>query len=439
MDRVFVFLVFTIVASLSLRAMLSDEQRKLFAKIASLYFMVVLTIYLAYSVSPLLQVLFPLIVVLNVCVCAFLIGFGSPRRMKTEAYLIFFYIFLGYYLLSSFMGNMPVILLVKKAFSISYIIAGICLGRTLLNYKLDSWLIRSPVYWSFPVVCFFIIFVAPQISNYVNTSVEGYQQLGDAELLNPNTFGLMVAPICVLCLLSYLKHTVVAKKIILAVVGGLAVLLLVRIGSRTSFLSAIIPSCYAFGFVTKSRPLRVVLFSLVGLLLAYMVFFSRLSELYRVFLVVQDGGVSLSSRDIIWEEGLGNMSSLQKIIGTGGRYVINYFADGGGGGLEGLHSALMECYFTTGIVGCSFAVISLCMFFLMAYKLQSYGMAPFCFVLMGLLTGVGECALLRGHWLVTVLFGVGLGLLSSRDCIRRNQIAVVPNRPPFLINPLSLQ
>jgi hypothetical protein len=437
MDRVFLFFIFAIVASVSLREKLPHKQRMLIAKISSLYFIIILTIYLAHSLTSLIEALFPLIVILNVTICAFLIGLGSPSRMKTESYLVIFYIFLGYYLLSSFMGNMPIILFVKKTLSVSYIIAGIFLGRTLLNYRLDAWLIRSTVYWALPVMLFFVFVVAPQISNYVDTSAEGYQQLGDIELLNPNTFGLMVAPICVLCVLSFIEHNVVAKKIILAVVSIMAGYLLIRIGSRTSFMAAMIPSCYAFGYVAKSRSIRVLLITLTGLLLTGMIFFTQLSKVYRVFLLVHDGEISLSSRDVIWEEVLSSMSAIQNIIGTGGRFLSISFA--GGGGLEGLHSALMESYFTTGIVGCAFAVISLFMFFSLAYKLKRYGVAPFCFVLMGLLTGVGECALLRGHWLVTVLFGVGLGLLSSRECIRRNQMVVVPNRSPCSVRSLPLQ
>ena len=433
MDRVFVLTLISWVIAFAMRPTLSHAHRMLITRIVCIYYLIVITIFQTYTLQPILAILFPFFALFNVLFCSAMIGVGSPKLMRTEQYLILFYIFIAYYVFSSIMGNYPMTLFVKKVGSIMYIVTGVILGRMLLYYRLEDWMVRSIKYWGLPVIFYFSFVVAPQVSDFTDVSGDRLQQLGDIDLLNPNTFGLLVAPLCVLSMLAFLKQKRGMKKMIPALIAVMSVMLLLRIGSRTSFLAAIIPSFYIVSIIVKNRIIRFVLSGILVLSLVYLFFFTKLPELYRVFQITSEGEISLSSRDIIWQENLEGMSPIEHVFGTGGQYIYSSYE--AGGGVNGLHAALMESYFTTGMVGSAFAVMALLIFFRKAYKLQQYGAVPFCFCLMGLLTGVGECALLRGHWLVTILFGIGLGLLSADECLIRNRML---GRPGFLIPPPGL-
>jgi O-Antigen ligase len=335
---------------------------------------------------------------------AFLLFFDFSKSFKLNSVEKCFFVFYAYHLLVNVYAPYAELGFHAKIMAlISYFFAGIMAGIYCARNDQLSRLSR----W---VAFFALIILLVYDRNVISeTNLDEGERLGVTDVLNSNLAGLHLV-----CLMPFLTLTTfsLSEKVVNRFVAGFAWVgcstLLFLTGSRNAFLGGLVAFFGTILLVSKNRLITFVSaiggIGLAGYVLSTMVFVKE----SRLFDFTDTSG---SGRTDAWIRWLENRTFIQKVFGAGTFYDF----DNGDPRWANMHSIYVQMLYEIGYFGLALFVVYLLVHIRCALRMGVQGRVSLILLATCLACGVGETYPYASGSLLTLLWGLSIGLLSYRQ------------------------
>jgi hypothetical protein len=344
---------------------------------------------------------------------AFLLNLETPRQQKLNITEKFFFVFYAYLTLAVIYAPYISYGLYDKILGfILYFFTGIMVGKFCVMHDQFKHLSRWVAFGAVLVILLYNRNIVHDVD------VEIGERLQVEDKLNANLAGLYfvtLLPYAMLTTFSF-KETWLTK-----VIGGVAFvgcsILLFFTGSRNSFIGAVAAVICVILFVNKNKVLSIISVvcgvSLIGFLLSKVLILSDSR-------ILDYSDTTASGRVDVWVTWLGNRTFLQKVFGAGTFYDFSFFKPM----VANMHSMYVQIIYEAGYVGMALFLVYLVVHIRSALRKGMIGGISLVLLASCLFSGFGESYPYRSQSLMTLTWGLSMGLLSTYR--RQTQ-----NRVPF--------
>lgn len=286
--------------------------------------------------------------------------------------------------------------------TILYFGAGIMAGKYCAQHSQFKRLSRWVAFGALLVVLLYNKNVVHEVD------VEVGERLGVEDILNANLAGLYfvtLLPYLILTTFS-LKESWWAKLI----AGGSFIgcsILLVFTGSRNSFIGAMATVLCVLLFVNRNKIISLISIlcgvSIIGYLLSKILILSESR-------ILDYSDTTGSGRVQAWTVWLENRTLLQKIFGAGTFYDLTEFVPR----VSNMHSMYVQIIYEAGYLGLALFISYLFVHVRCALRMGLTGGVSLVLLASCLFSGFGESYPMRSQSLMTLTWGLSMGLLSVR-------------------------